>query len=55
MPMVAVLVVISNNPAIVAAENQVIDVCQIVAGDNAIIMPYLISQGAIPTLARHHE
>ena len=48
-------IVISNNPAIVTAKYQVVDVRQIIAGNDSIILPYFISECAIATLTRNHE
>jgi hypothetical protein len=47
MPMVPVFVVISDNPAIIISEYQVVDIRQIVAGYNTIIFPYLLCVGSL--------
>mgnify|MGYP005821382971 CR=1 FL=1 len=51
MPVVAMSVVVPDYPSIITAVNQVIDVGQVITGNNSVGLPYLISKGSVPALS----
>lgn len=53
--MMSMPVVVTYYPAIVVTENQVVDVSQVVAGDNTIFLPHFIANSPIPSFAGNHK
>jgi hypothetical protein len=55
MPVMSMPVVVAEYPAIVPGVDEMVDVSQVVAGYDTVILPDFISDGAIAALAGHRK